>query len=976
MSLGIIARWRVRPLRLGPSIPRVSLLLPARQRRAHPTAPFSCMCPKYSTSPASNPSSPRQEHAWHSSSKTQDDDGNVPGSARDPTPLHAPVPPTTSESLTLEDMDDYLEDELPPATYKDEYLSEEMRAMEDDLERGRFAGSVLVKQPQSGQQRVQAREILREHHKTITAQVRHARTTYAEKASPGDWRKVLVLLAQNTPMQMLHWIEEGLKVDVPREAMDILLAENGDYTVGAIRRRTGAVIKVSRDDPTLILSGTPRSINRATTELKEIAETVTITRLHSPTDFKKSKNKPQTDLSSFYEPPPSREEGFRPHLVSIYRHISTTPLPTTWTTATVEQFVAKLVDSTVAPHMHAPLYSPTPGKVLLDHERTTVERIERAFDTTTSMKVASRSALKLALNYMCEKGEKYVPEARSIFAVMDRRGLTADVDIYNIFLKAACKVRDLRRFQQTLGLMHRRGQTPNLDTWLLFLKIVQSSKVRSYVLQAMHSKNLLALPEALERVAGVMAAMDAEHAVTRKKDLATFLGEQQTRYGADWLSREAANQIIDIFATHGRFEDAFNVLNALTERYEQLPRTPEYILDRIAMRPSAASFLNILVHARNRGKMPVAVNLVRKMKRPSLHRLRYDKVIHILFEMAWKLRLRTTLVVLWRYASLARITSWRMRERVSLLLRENPNLVAKEMSESTYHELGGETLAQELAGGPAALARIRAITKQAWGGRFLPYSELGVLATKALPLAYGDFAPGVALGDILTQSVTLDFRCLRVRKSEQELQDLLQRAKVKMLPLLKKSPQTEGRVDMAPYYYTTKQVTAIGPQDKWEDQSASERWKVNQWTWPADQSLHQGLVSDAAHTSNNVSHPRVEESNTESTASTGGINPCEKTTSAAAPSKSPSTTIEGPKKQMVIINPRVWAAAKGVGETSTEQDHRTGVQTQEEEWIIAALDALEKEKMGFRQIRPKDAQSSVEAKDASTGPGDAVAKQW
>ncbi|PSR80938.1 hypothetical protein BD289DRAFT_439814 [Coniella lustricola] len=943
MSLGIIARWRVRPLRLGPSIPRVSLLLPSRLR-AQPPAPFSC---HYSTSPAPNTTSSTQEHPKPASNNEYDGDGSVTRSASDLTTSQAIPSSSPTESLVFEDID-YVEDELPIASYKDAYLSDDMMALEADLERGRFAGSVLVKHPTRASQRIAARERLREHHKSVTAQVRHAKMQSALQTASTDWRQVLLRLAQNTPMQSLHWINEGLKVDVPRAAMDVLLAKNGDYTIGAIRRRTGAVIMVSRDQPALLLSGTARAINGVINELRGVADTMTMIRLHSPSSGKKPQNKPQALLSSFYELPPTREEGFRPHHVSTDRHISSIPVPAIWTTATVEQFVTQLVDSAVRPHLHGPLYKPTPGKVLVDHERATVERIERVFHANPSMQVASRSALKLALQNMCNKGDKYLPEARSIFMAMDRRGLTADVDIYNIFLMAACKAGDLRKFQRTLGLMHHRDLHPNLDTWLIFLRMVQSSKVRSYILQAMHSKNLLALPGALEKVAGAMAVMDAEHAVTRKKDIATFFSEQQARYGADWLSREAANQIIDVFGTHGRFEDAFSVLNALIRRYEEYPNTQRFILDRMVTRPDASTFTSILIRARNYGKMPVAVNAVRKMKRPSLHRLPYNKIMHVLFEMAWKLRLRTTLVVLWRYASLARITSWRMRERVSLLLRGSPDPLSKDSWSSTYNELGGEKLAQEFAGGPAALARIRAMVRKAWGSGSVPLSELGVLATKALPLAYGDFSPGIALGDVLSQSVLLDFRCINARKSEEKLQDVLQSAKVKTLPLLPRSSDLEGRADVAPYHYTAAQRTAIGPQDKWDDQSASEGWEFGQKVWPQDQPS----LSEA-------------QSSTATSADAGGNNPSkntltfaehglgENTSESVALSHSPLSTIEeGQEKHMVIINPRLWAA-KDPG-----QEYRNGMQRQEEELIIAVLNTFEKEQMGPRQMRSESAHSS------------------
>ncbi|KAF3761177.1 hypothetical protein M406DRAFT_108424 [Cryphonectria parasitica EP155] len=944
MSLGIIARWRVRPLRLEPSIPREALLCPARPR-SRPTLSYSTI------------TEDSKAHEQERQAQSLEDGGGV-GS----------IASRRSKGQKIQEKGAGSLDELgafikgtwgtkSQVAAEDQDSSEELRNMEAALERSHFASSVFVKPLKNLQHRVEARESWREHHKTISAQVYQDRNRRNQDAKPADWRKVLASMAQNTPQESLQWIKDGMKIDVPRRTLAAILDDVGDDKISSIRQRTGAAIKIARDESTLLLSGSRQAINRATHEFRRIADTITITRLYSPLGPGEAKTEHLGKENIFFEPPLSREEGAFPGRRFITHHIYTTPIPLAWTSEALEEYVAGLVDSVVAPHLHSPLYTSTKGVKLLDHERATTRRLKRIFQNVPAQKVATCAALKIALSHMCEKGDKYLPEARTLFVIMDRRGLKVDVDVFNILLKAAVKTRNLRKFQQILGLMNSRGHAPNLDTWLLFLRMFESVEVRSYILKSMDNKNILATPEAIQLVATEMAAMDAEHAVTQGKSLSTYFSEQKQRYGENWLTRDAANQAIDVFASHGRFDDAFKLLGMLGKRH--VGTFSNRHKDRLAVHHDASSFINIILHASRRGKLPLAVNVMRLMKTPALARQPNAAMLHLLFEMAWKSRLRTTIVVIWRYACLARLTSWRMRRRVASLLDGKFGVTGDDLTESTYRQLGGEALARELAGGDAALTSIKTNLHRLWGAGPFPRDELGTFTAKALPLAFEHFGPALDIGKVLCQSILLDYQCLRAKKSG-HLSDVLQRAKIKNLPLWRRYSHEERWVDLAPLVPDSS--TEIKPDDTWPEEWDSDGWDILPKAWEPGHNKPRAAISNprgmpldppplsgkaALEERRDSEIPYMLEGGKSYESASSTENSEDETATKHESTSAAEELIT--EKQMCIINPRVWAEPDE-DISARAQEPQTEVQKQNEAAILAALDELRKEKTHIRYV--------------------------
>lgn len=810
----------------------------------------------------------------------------------------------------------------------------ELRKIQLSLERSIFARSVLVKSPEAYSHPGEARLSRWRNHRSVSEQV-HIERARKKNAGlpPADWRKVLKMMAQMTPEGSLEWTGDGLKLEMPREILDRILDHVGDGSIGHIRRITGAVLKISPKESAVLVFGLRHAINRATEEFRRIAGNLTVTRVSAPLDPGDDETKSSDDEESFYAPPLSREENAYAKRQRTKHHANETPMPLDWTSKSVEEYVVALVDSLVQPPLHAPIYKPSGyrHKTLYNHESAVADRLLWLFKETSARNVASRSAFMIALTYLCGKGQKFLPQARDVFVLMDRRGLATDTDVFNILLRATVKMRDLRGFQQILRRMASHGIAPNFDTWLLFLRIFASAEVRAYVLQTMHVKKLLSTQEIIQRIASEMASLDAEHAIGLHKDLPTFLMEQEERYGPSWLTRDAGNQVLHVLGSHGRFDDAFALLDKMGETYAGIP--PEDHQGRLAVRPDANSFNMIIARARIRGKIPIAVNVLRMMRTRNLERQANVYTLHAIFEMAWKSRMRTSIVVLWRYACLARATSFRMRSRVAALMDTSSERLAAagehmdsdRITESTRRELGGEVLARELAGGRKTLEWLRTRPRELWG-KDPPPQKIGSMAARAVGLAFGkEFGPSVALWRVLAQAVLVDLRCLRAKKTG-TLRELLASARVKTMVLWRRRANEESWVELAPGE-KRDEAKRIGPADQWAEEWESEGWE----RWAVEMRQIWSVGADGQPVAADDGQATAEEEEALANEATRESKPV--------------------LPKFAIINPHVWADDDDVplgGEDMPESgrhendNNRTEVQRQNEEAILAALEELER----------------------------------
>ncbi|KIH94208.1 hypothetical protein SPBR_05565 [Sporothrix brasiliensis 5110] len=382
-----------------------------------------------------------------------------------------------------------------------------------------------------------------------------------------------------------------------------------------------------------------------------------------------------------------------PHVTDIGAH--EIPRPEVWTRESFVRYVAALVNGRPPAHLAPQLYPQSSSwsrrqstenddergnhadgqaqgqdtfatadsnPVLNSHDRTVADLLHSLFDDDAVRDVLSLSAFKLALAFLSKHGETYRPEARALFVRAERLRLRMDTDTFNILLASVVKTQDLRNFSSTLALMENRGHMPNLTTWVLFLQLFESEEVKRHILHAMQARGgLLDSPEARQCIAQEMAEYDvlraiAEHRQEQREKREQnqiynddynpaaffdgFMASQAERYGSDWLTRPAANRILEVFASHSRFAECQEMLGILTRKQDwrhrveqakvQKKQQQQHLLQEqqhqqslspqnepsnlvSAQALNTTSFNIVLTHAKRQFKLRHALAIVRQM---------------------------------------------------------------------------------------------------------------------------------------------------------------------------------------------------------------------------------------------------------------------------------------------------------------------------------------------------------------------------
>ncbi|CAK7269054.1 hypothetical protein SEPCBS119000_003374 [Sporothrix epigloea] len=514
---------------------------------------------------------------------------------------------------------------------------------------------------------------------------------------------------------------------------------------------------------------------------------------------------------------------FAPHVTKIGAH--QIRRPDDWTPASLERYVAALTNGRPPAHLAPKLYpqrrawsrkqpdpssddaprsgpstdsvAPLPvsavesgttltdgGSTLNSHDNTVVNLLLSLFHNEAARQALSMSALKMALAFMCRHGETYRPEVRSLFERAESVRVPMDSETYNIMLASQVKTQDLRNFGATLALMKRRGMKPDLTTWLLFMRLFESEEVKRHILRTMHASrpDLLDLPDALQSIAQEMVEYDAQRAVMQRRQqrvyqerastiqeqehaasifVDEFIGHQTDKYGPGWLSRTAANRILEVFGTHGLFCECMALLTVLRQdqllrlhkeayreqqhRLEQSQeqhsqRDPLGTMEENTDSVNVITYNIVVTHAKLHNSLPKAMAVVRHMEEGGLdiesakasvlpstisaqdlveplhHPISRQPALPVatsvapdsttlqmLFEMAHQRRLPHLLGALWAYASVTRKTTHLMRKRAGQILATG-DLPGKTPLVRALHVLGPPSMGKNGSPSPIATA--------------------------------------------------------------------------------------------------------------------------------------------------------------------------------------------------------------------------------------------------------------------------------
>ncbi|KAK3902034.1 hypothetical protein C8A05DRAFT_15867, partial [Staphylotrichum tortipilum] len=502
-------------------------------------------------------------------------------------------------------------------------------------------------------------------HRELTQQAR-AEQHWRRTLQPGDWRVILQNLMTSSPIREEH--RDGVKVIVPSHSVAALLFDFQD-NLWNIKSRSKCDLTLYQPAaehgagvPYIIVSGQPAAIGAAADAiLKVVGRATVVTTAAAPEVVPRGKQA---------APPPTGDSAaplFTATPVSHYpmsapctpyrltKRADEIPRPQMWTMEIFQLYVAALVMG--RPHGG---YAERQYAGRIDnHQDTVVRLLDAVFNDPAASAAITIPALKLALSYLVRSGETFASHARALVGRVIRLGLRLDTEVYNMLAETSVKTRNLLAFQHTTNQMLARGHKPDLRTWLLFLRIIQAEEVKRYIIHSMHSKNYFVDPRAVNSVAAQMADHDIYRAIQLGQDVDAFLTELRELYGPQWRLRERhANRYLDILGRYGKFDDCKTLL--------------EHMFEPDQRKPDTVSLNTVLSHCKTFRKVDLAIDFVRLFDKQGLRVA--DKVtIHLLLEMARRLRKPHLLGAVWRYGHFLELTGPRTEHRGLELLRDGPD---------------------------------------------------------------------------------------------------------------------------------------------------------------------------------------------------------------------------------------------------------------------------------------------------------------
>jgi hypothetical protein len=525
-------------------------------------------------------------------------------------------------------------------------------------------------------------------HQDLKVQELHDEMQKVTRARLPDWRKLLGDMMVATPLYLNGVVE----VHIPPQQAHLFLGFGRDGSLlSDIRSRTGSNMELEsrpRQDGSAVLriSGPRSAIDQAVTDIVKITKAVKVvlldtsaeTVLHNglaiegPAKVDATEGQECTSVAQMNEganvetsadgDPRERQPTCSAPLITVphtrYSVTSRKPIyfqtkadklkkPDLWTREAFEEYVYTLTHGIMPNSLAGRLYPEG-----TTHREEVTKQLHRVFNDPATRESQSPHAFKMALKYMAQQGPGSRPDTRALFVRMESRGMDMDTSVFNILAADCVNQRDLRNFASCIYLMLQRGLEPNFRTWLLFLKLIENEQVKRYILQVMHSRNLLSDPRHLAIVALIMAPYDAERAVRQGWHLSTFLSSQEQLYGRNWLSHHVSHRtldrVMDVLLKHSRFTDAAELI--------------DYMIQHPTLKPDVVTLNTYLHHAKNQRKVRHAVDMLTKLGQ---HSIIPDSIsIDHLFTLFRQMDRPHCLDVIWQYSLLTAKTQYHMRNRV------------------------------------------------------------------------------------------------------------------------------------------------------------------------------------------------------------------------------------------------------------------------------------------------------------------------
>lgn len=494
-----------------------------------------------------------------------------------------------------------------------------------------------------------------------------------------DWRKILEALNKHT-LQQGAWLSKVLKFELSPSAASKLLHSIDDHFQDISDQYGCSVALGSRDETTkrctnFVISGPVNAISKCAAEIMRLAPDVQVSAIaknlpHVPDrlsdgDSVSANGQPQVHASGVkirYYLDHNRPSAHPPVPADEI------PRPTTWTQASLLDYVQAVARPRISKHTNRFTFAKAAS-----HSETVSRIFRDIFKDPECRPAITREACHVALQHHVKFNN--IEDARVLFVRMDIWKLRLVPETFNILLSGAAKNNDLHNFHFILHLMLRRGIAPNGRTWAHFIRAILDVRIQLHILSSMQKKGLLNNIDILRETVTHLAVPEIESSLDANQSQATFIAHMDSRYGKDWLTVHAADQIINSLGAHGLISRCWEFLHFMESRF---------------VKPGDYSVNIILHHCKQSSNLTGAVELLRSLPQGVYrHFQANEETFRVLFECAWRVKSYNVAKVVWRYSCLSAATTFRMRDRVFTSMQNSNRVEPPTTSPAKWRKFAG-----------------------------------------------------------------------------------------------------------------------------------------------------------------------------------------------------------------------------------------------------------------------------------------------
>jgi hypothetical protein len=319
--------------------------------------------------------------------------------------------------------------------------------------------------------------------------------------------------------------------------------------------------------------------------------------------------------------------------------------PREWNAVTFKNFVDDLTTSSVDRLMQRQLYG---GKTT--HVEAVAKVLEELFDDVGRKEVITPGACNAAMEFFAK--HSMISKARAIFNQMENLLINIEPETVDIILRRTAARNDLHNYTFILRAMLRRGFEPNGRTWVALLMAVDSSEVRKVIIQEMRTRGLLEDLLILKEAVVLVIRDEWSTSLGSGLDTASFLAAMDSRYGSQWLSVSACNNLLHEF---GRTKDMREVMDLV-----------DVLIDR-GLIPNEVTFNTLVTLCSLQNQHDAIIGLLRRFRHLSPSKIAYAS----LFRLVWNRRMYNCAKVIWGSACMDAMTSFQMQALVHRSLLES-----------------------------------------------------------------------------------------------------------------------------------------------------------------------------------------------------------------------------------------------------------------------------------------------------------------